>query len=1670
VVALRVDGSLTGANVSLGSGGLLSGAGTGGGAVTVTSFGSRGVQASGSIGDFTNQSFPGYGYATTVDPAGPSATGVLQTGGFTLESGTLAVELDGGTPGTGYDQVQASGPVGISGTTLQVTLDYTPAVGQSLTLIANGSGSPVTGTFTGLPEGALLVVGNVVFQVSYQGGTGNDVTLTVVGLATPTLNIPSQTGQEGQAVNLTLQNYTNDAQGGPLTFSMTGTLPAGLSFNPTHGVITGTLTDGGPENSPYSITVTATDGQNTSSPQTFTWTVQDASLAAGSLSVASGTEGVSSSSLSASFTDAFTGAAASDFTATIAWGDGSTSLGTVTGSNGSYSINASHQYAEEGSCAVSVSIADAGGSTASLSTTATVADAALTAGTASVTASSEGVSSSSLSASFTDANTAAPAGDFTATINWGDNTTSTRVVTGSGGTYSVSGGHQYAEEGTYTVSVSVADVGGSSASLSTTAAVADVALSATAQTVTATEGASFTGVVATFADSNPNGTSADYSAVITWDDGSTSAGTIGSSGGYFTVTRTHTFAEEGSRPISVTISDQAASATAASSADVLDAALTVTAQTVSAAEGASFTGVVATFTDADPNGTVADYSATITWPDGTTSAGTVGSTGGVFTVAGTHTFADEGSYPVSVAVTDNEGSSFTADAWATAAGMPTAREGLAAVTGPDGRIYALGGYNGAPLNTVEAYDPATNTWAAVAPMLNARYGLAAVAGPDGRIYALGGYNNNAGVLNTVEAYNPATNTWTAVAPMPTARYLLAAVTGLDGRIYALGGSDGASYLNTVEAYNPATNTWTTLGGMPTAREGLAAVAGPDGRIYALGGYNGGHVNTVEAYDPAAETWTTLAGIPTARSSLAAAVGPDGRVYALGGDNGASVLSTVEAYSPATNAWTATASMPTARNGLAAAVTPDGRIYALGGADTSGTLNVLEVLSLGRSTATASSTANVGDGALTAGTVTAGSGVEGVTATSLSATFSDANTAAPAGDSTATINWGDNTTSTGVVTGSGGSYSVSGSHQYAEEGNYTVSVSVADIGGQTASLSTTASVADAALTAGTATATASTEGVSSSSLTATLTDANTAAPAGDFTATIHWGDGNTTSGTVSYNSTTGVYSVTGSYIYAEEGRYRVTVDVTDKGGSSLTGIGKTIVQVADAALSSTAANLTPPAVVEGQPLSKATVFHFTDADPAGTAGDYTAVVTLGDGNQVTLTATPGPNGQIVANPGGGFDVQLSYTYAGLLSNQTFSVSVSDAGGASTAQSATFNVLAVAQQGTTLLVGGGTGNDAYMLAPGSTAGTVVVKDNGTSLGTFTVAQVLVYGGGGSNRITVNGRSSGTAFMVGATAVGIPGVSISGNAIGAWAVNALGGANTFAINGSGLHAVLTGGPKVDTFTVAAGVNFDGAIHGGNGIETLVGQSLSTGGSNWVLTGVNSGTLNGAPFTAIDNLSGGAGSDSFKFAPSGSLHGKIVGGGGSDWLDYSAWASGVNVNLVKGTATAVTGGVSGIANVRGGTGSDTLTGGGGNILVGGGGHDTLTDTYTGSAANRRSLLIAGAGGSTLKAGGAGDILIGGTTTYDNNNAALMAILAEWQSGDDYTTRFNRLEGLQGGGLNGAYDLIWGGTVNDNNAKDRLVGGTTGLDWFFAQLSGINLDTIVNLNKPGHEHVNNTL
>jgi hypothetical protein len=52
--------------------------------------------------------------------------------------------------------------------------------GLTLTVISNTSATPIAGTFANLPDGGIITIDGNNFQASYEGGDGNDLTLTVV--------------------------------------------------------------------------------------------------------------------------------------------------------------------------------------------------------------------------------------------------------------------------------------------------------------------------------------------------------------------------------------------------------------------------------------------------------------------------------------------------------------------------------------------------------------------------------------------------------------------------------------------------------------------------------------------------------------------------------------------------------------------------------------------------------------------------------------------------------------------------------------------------------------------------------------------------------------------------------------------------------------------------------------------------------------------------------------------------------------------------------------------------------------------------------------------------------------------------------------------------------------------------------------------------------------------------------------------------------------------------------------------------------------------------------------------------------------------------------------------------------------------------------------------------
>jgi len=52
--------------------------------------------------------------------------------------------------------------------------------GFAFTVISNTSAEPISGSFSNLPDGSTISVGGNTFQANYEGGDGNDLTLTVV--------------------------------------------------------------------------------------------------------------------------------------------------------------------------------------------------------------------------------------------------------------------------------------------------------------------------------------------------------------------------------------------------------------------------------------------------------------------------------------------------------------------------------------------------------------------------------------------------------------------------------------------------------------------------------------------------------------------------------------------------------------------------------------------------------------------------------------------------------------------------------------------------------------------------------------------------------------------------------------------------------------------------------------------------------------------------------------------------------------------------------------------------------------------------------------------------------------------------------------------------------------------------------------------------------------------------------------------------------------------------------------------------------------------------------------------------------------------------------------------------------------------------------------------------
>jgi hypothetical protein len=541
-------------------------------------------------------------------------------------------------------------------------------------------------------------------------------------------------------------------------------------------------------------------------------------------------------------------------------------------------------------------------------------------------------------------------------------------------------------------------------------------LAASGDIVAATEGASFTGDVASFTDTNTSATQSTFSALINWGDGSsTSAGTIAANGsGGFNVLGTHTYLDFGTYTTRLTITPTNGSAASPTgTANVVDAPLIAltTPIALSPNEGQP-TGnvVVGYFSDADPNATISDYEGSINWGDGSTvttlapanlSIVSQNAAGTLFAITSNHAYAQFGQYQVSVNVTDDDGSTAKTGGSTTTIDETTINVADLPVTAATTALWYKTTEGSASGSVVLGYFTDADTTAVNSDYLgsiNWGDGSTPTTLTSGSIVAVG--TSSAGVEFAVYG----NHTYTAFGTY----HVTINVTD-DGDSPSKTGGSTASIAETTFTVADAPLTAGATAIALTATEGNAT--GNDIIGYFtdvdLNASAGGFMGSISWGD--GDTTALAAGDIVAVSTSSAGV-----KFAVYGNH---IFSQPGTYKTVVN------------------ITDDNGNPA----DTGGSTTTIKEAKF-----------TVVDAPLTGYSVTGLTAKKGKTFSGVVATFLDGNPLDVADDYTVTINWGDGNISTNVIptyNSATGLWSVAGSQKYTKKGTYNILVTIADSGGQ-----------------------------------------------------------------------------------------------------------------------------------------------------------------------------------------------------------------------------------------------------------------------------------------------------------------------------------------------------------------------------------------------------------------------------------------------------------------------------------------------------------------------------------------------------------------------------------------------------------------------------------------------
>jgi uncharacterized protein (TIGR03118 family) len=913
--------------------------------------------------------------------------------------------------------------------------------------------------------------------------------------------------------------------------------------------------------------------------------------------------------------------------ATINWGDGSTSLGTIvdtgpTALGESFAVTGNHTYLKVGPSSISISVVDIGGKSTSMVANVDVLDAPLAAAPAAL-AGVEGfpllnAAGSDLVqvASFTDGNPLASPIDFRATLDWGDGSGGSGTILSGGapGAFIVLASHKYAEAGTYPINIiiddSAGDLGGSRTTTTSAAVIADAPLMNIAPNpVGGTEGSGLSApTLGTFTDINPAAKTADFTVTINWGDTTpldTLTGTVAITGGNsvgisaaaniaagtgtnFKITGSHTYKEEGSFTITTTVTDaDGATFTLTTTASIKDA-------TLSAIGAPSFPGVagvplsvtnfgapiVATFNDANPSPDAGDFSATtivIDWGDGTptTAASSItqqGGASGTFFIQADHTYAAPGDYQVLIIIPDAGGSRTVATAEA---------------------IVTAGPPQIAPLGVIP---------------------VAAVEGQPVNNVVVASFND-ANPFDTAATFS-AQVTW-GDAPTPFAATVVKTAFDdydvLASHTYAEDTTGAAPYAITVTigdipGVRLVINNTATVADAPLSSIGAPSIPGAVGVPLSVTNFGAPIVATFTDSNPA-----------PAPGDFAAA-----NVIVDWGDGTPNTAATAITQQGAATGFT----YFVAANHTYAAP---------------GDYQVLVIISDAggsRTVATTEAIVTAGPPAPVALPAIPIQAVEGQLLNNVVvASFHDNNPFDTAAVFSAQVTWGDAPTpyAATVLKTAFNDYDVLASHTYAEEtavgASYPVTVTIGDTAGDNVVINNTATVADAPLASIRAPSIPGVVGVPLSvtnfgaPIVATFTDSNPAPDAGDFTAAtvvIDWGDGTPSTPATSitqHGSATGyTYFVQADHTYAAPGDYQILIIIPDAGGSRTVATSEAIVKKYTLSAAGATAN-----IPEGESEAGRVIGFIYDDNPDAQLADPQITsenpdITVSDANIVPVVGT------------------------------------------------------------------------------------------------------------------------------------------------------------------------------------------------------------------------------------------------------------------------------------------------------------------------------------------------------------------------------------------------------------------------------------------------------------------